>query len=293
MSYLKNLWSNIRYLMLYSLRERERTLLYDGLNRVEDIYKYEIKNGDVEETLDILNYDQTIDLLLENPKSFCRFGDGEIDIIQGRNIAFQEYNSKLARELENILKSDKEELYIGINYNLFHSSKNFSEYTRKFYLIDVKKYRDYLLSVCKRKKTYIAAGFNQLYMCVENYDFSVYYGKILKLFEGRDIVIFCGKGILDHLQYDVFQKAKSVEYVYGDSMNAYKEYEKLLEKALQYPKEKTLCFILGPTSKVLVYELSQKGYCAWDIGHMAKDYDAYMQHKEKSDEEIINFFAPD
>lgn len=279
--------------MLYSLRERERTLLYEGLNRVEDIYKYEIKDGQVEDTLNVLNYEQTINLLLEKPKSFCRFGDGEIDIIQGRNIAFQEYNNKLAKELKEALTTDDEEMYIGINYNLFHTCKNFSEYTRKFYLLEVKKYRDYLLSVCKKEKKYIAAGFNQLYMCVDNYDFSAYYAKVLKLFEERELVIFCGKGILDHLQYDVFQKAKSREYVYGPSQNAYTEYEQIFEKALQYPKEKTLCFILGPTSKVLVHKLSQKGYCAWDIGHMAKDYDAYMQQKERNDEEVKRFFAPD
>lgn len=293
MRYLSNLWSNIKYLMLYSLRERERELMYDGLNRVEDIYNYEIKDGNVENTLNILDVEQTLDLLLSKPKSFCRFGDGEIDIIQGRNIAFQVYDIKLAEKLKSILMSESCDLYIGLNYNLFHNTRNFSEYTRKFYLIDVKKYRDYLLSVCSKDITYISASFNQLYMCIDKYDFSSYYDKVLKLFEGKEIVIFCGEGILSKLQYDVFQKAKSKEYVYGPSMNAFSEYEQILEKALQYPKDKILCFILGPTSKVLVHELSQKGYCAWDIGHMAKDYDAFMHGRERTDEEIKHFFAPD
>lgn len=213
--------------------------------------------------------------------------------MQGKNIVFQDYDTKLAEKLKSALISKSGEMYIGLNYNFFHNTRNFSEYTRKFYLIDVKRYRDFLLSVCNKDMIYIAAGFNQLYMCIEKYDFSLYYNKILKLFEEKDIVIFCGKGILSNLQYDVFQKAKSKEYVYGPSKNAFSEYEQILEKALEYSKDKILCFILGPTSKVLVHELSKKGYCAWDIGHMAKDYDAFMHGRERNDEEIKRFFAPD
>lgn len=71
MKYLRNLWSNIKYLMLYSLRERDRELMYDCLKRVEDIYNYEIKDGNVNNTLKILNAEQTLDLLLSRPKVFA------------------------------------------------------------------------------------------------------------------------------------------------------------------------------------------------------------------------------
>lgn len=39
----------------------------------------------------------------------------------------------------------------------------------------------------------------------------------------------------------------------------------------------------------MVFELTRRGYIACDIGHLLKDYDAYMR-KEESNED---FFAPD
>lgn len=47
------------------------------------------------------------------------------------------------------------------------------------------------------------------------------------------------------------------------------------------------------TATVLAADLADKGYTAWDIGHAAKDYDAYMRKEEKTDEIIDRFFAPD
>lgn len=32
---------------------------------------------------------------------------------------------------------------------------------------------------------------------------------------------------------------------------------------------------------------------AWDVGHLAKDYDAYMRHIEKNKKNIDKFFRPD
>ena len=59
------------------------------------------------------------------------------------------------------------------------------------------------------------------------------------------------------------------------------------------PNKKIFVFILGPTANALVYKLSQKGYIAWDIGHLAKDYDAYMKKIEKNEKNIFEFFKPD
>jgi len=293
---LKNLKANIKYILKYKLEDREKTILYNALDRVEDIYRFEILDDEnIYSTMqvpNVLNYDQTIELLLNEPKSFCRFGDGEINIINGKSIPFQQYDKHLAEKLLKILRCNDENIYVGINYNYFHNTRNFTAYNRAFYLIDVKEYRDFLLNNCNKNRKYIAAGFNQLYMVLKDYDFKAYYAKIKKLFSGRDVIIFTGEGI-DNIQYDVFEFANSKEIIYAPSKNAYSEYDAILLKAQSYPKDKLLCFILGPASKVLVYELAQKGYLAYDIGHMAKDYDSYMKKTEKTKENIIDFFAPD
>lgn len=284
---------NIRYLFMCSLKEMEREAAYMALSRVEDVYKYEILDAnDVKsESLHILTPEESLDLILSSPKSFVRFGDGEINIINGKSISFQKYDEKLAQIMLEILEKNVEDLYVGINYTYFHTSRHMNEYNRKFYLIDVKSHREFLLKHCNPKRTYIAAAFNQMYIVSRDNDLSDYYKTIKKMFKGRDLVIFAGKGILDNIENDVFEEANSKEFVWGPSKNAFDYYEEIYEQACSYSKDKTLCFILGPASKALVYRLSQEGYMAWDIGHMAKDYEFFCK-KRNSDKDVKEFYAP-
>lgn len=51
--------------------------------------------------------------------------------------------------------------------------------------------------------------------------------------------------------------------------------------------------ILGMTATVLAADLTDLGYVAWDIGHIAKDYDAYMKKMECTTENMKKFWDPD
>lgn len=285
---------NIKFLLTHSLKEMERDAAYKALSHVEDVYLYEVMDkDDVKPQIPrILTPEDSLDLILNNPKSFVRFGDGEINIINGKSIPFQNYDERLAQIMLEILEREIEGLYVGINYSYFHTSKHMNEYNRKFYLLDVKPLREFLLKHCNVNRTYIAAAFNQMYIGSNGNDLREYYDKIKKMFRGRELVIFAGKGILDNLENDVFEEASSKEFVWGPSKNAFEHYEEIYEQACTYSKDKTLCFILGPASKALVYRLSQEGYMAWDIGHMAKDYE-YFCKKQNSENDIKEFYAPD
>ena len=96
------------------------------------------------------------------------------------------------------------------------------------------------------------------------------------------------------MNYDVFEEAAHKEIIFAPRINAWSTYKQIMKKALTYSKDTILCFILGPTATVLAYELSQKGYVAWDIGHMAKDYDRFRKSKSRGNESAWDdFFAPD
>lgn len=231
---------NIKFLMKFDLAERE----IDILEQSKDICRYEVLDRDIDSNeymLDVLDYDSTVDLLNKYPKSFCRFGDGEIKLIEGENISFQRYDKCLGSRLFEILTTDNENCYVGVNYNYFHSISKLNNLNKKFYLTRVKKYRDFLLKHCYKKRKYIAAGFNQLYAAYENYDYESYYRKIKALFAERELVIFAGNGVLDKLKYDVFELAKSKEFIYGPNKNAFDEFNELLEKAISVPPQENHC----------------------------------------------------
>lgn len=51
----------------------------------------------------VKDVDQTLDYILAHHSSVARFGDGEIDLIAGRNIPYQSYDPALAEHLKRVL----------------------------------------------------------------------------------------------------------------------------------------------------------------------------------------------
>lgn len=285
---INNICKNTKYLFthnLYNFDSKHIVELLDIINwNMSDKYKC---------PLNVLSQEETLDLLLKSPKSFCRFGDGEADILEGKDIPFQVYSSELAACFLKILREEHANMYVGINYYYYHNFDIFNSYTSDFYKIYSYKYGKYFMEQCNTKNIYIDAGFNQVYQSYSEYDFDGYYNKVRDLFKGKKVVVFSGSGVLEKLRYNVFERASELIHEKGPSRDAFSAYSELLERALRYDKEYLLCFILGPASKALVYELSGQGYCAWDIGHLAKDYNSYMMREKRTIQNMQKFYAPD
>ena len=49
--------------------------------------------------------------------------------------------------------------------------------------------------------------------------------------------------------------------------------ERIFAEARQLPKDRLIIIVLGPTAKLLAYDLNKLGYRALDLGHMAKAYE--------------------
>jgi len=153
-----------------------------------------------------------------------------------------------------------------------------------------------LTQYTNKKRLYISTGVTQAFpKSIVNKN-SVqekinYFEKIKALFAGRKLVIISGSTVFDKIQYNVFEKAASVINIFASSRHAWAQYDEILAHAKTYSKDYTICAILGPAATVLAYDLAQEGYTAWDIGHLAKWYDAFI--KEGGITNPQNFFAPD
>ncbi len=95
------------------------------------------------------------------------------------------------------------------------------------------------------------------------------------------------------IENNIFGNAKTSEFMHAPSYNAFDSYQIILDKALEIDKEKLIIAILGPTSKILTYDLAQLGYRVLDLGHIAKDYDAFVRQIPRTQETIGKFFEPD
>ncbi len=102
--FVKRILKNIKYFLSYDLYEHELERTYEIQDKiVEDLFFEFEENKYIINNLNIIDAEESINLLMENPKSFCRFGDGEIGIMQGKNQPFQKYDEKLANGLKDIL----------------------------------------------------------------------------------------------------------------------------------------------------------------------------------------------
>ena len=187
---------------------------------------------------------------------------------------------------------DDNGIKVGLPYYYLHPITTINDFTKGFARA-LPSQRRFLCKNCRREITYIDTALTQVYQTYQEYDFETYYARMQKLLKDRDVTVVCGEGVLDRLEYQALGVCHSLEYIQAPSMNAYSKYDAILQKVLDTDKSRLVCVILGPTAKVLTYDLAKAGYQAWDMGHYFKDYDAYRKKRPRTGEEIAKFYQPD
>lgn len=282
--------NNLRYLFRYDIKDiynKQKIANEIFLSRYEFVSKYlNYKKPTIKDN------NETIDALINSEASICRFGDGEFDLMANISIPFQDADTGLAERLKEIIQSNEENCLIGIS-QFWESSDSALDYNQDFSQIYVSKKLKFIDKYIDREKVYYTTSFNQIYIVVDDYDFESYFNHMKEIWDNRDITIICGKGIFDKHQYNIFDNAKSIEYMYAPSKNAFSEYQKILDDAKTIPKDRLILIVLGPTATVLAYDLHKLGYRALDIGHCAKDYNAYKTKLEKNFKNCFDFYQPD
>ena len=276
-----------------SLKKVIRKFVNNYIESFINEIKYEIAD-DVKNlpVPNIMTVDETLDILVNEKKSICRFGDGELGIINGEGIPFQSFDAKLQKRLMDILSSDNDNVMIGLPRIAFYSMKNITEENKRFWRKKGEYFRGIVLSYIDMNKQYCPTEVTLAYSYYADYDMKKYFDKFRKIWDGKDVVIITGKTVFDKITHNIFDNAKSVEYIYGPSKDAFSQYDDILDKALTIDKNKIVISILGPTAKPLSYDLALEGYQALDLGHIAKSYDLYIKGIKTNDKNV-NFYRPD
>lgn len=242
----------------------------------------------------VLDCNKTLELLCTSQKSLARFGDGEIAIINGGNAVFQKYDERLARRMREILKNQNDNLSVGINYWYFwpetSSRKTYSDLV--FVLSKMPRFRKDLMPLLDFSSVYCDAGISGI-RYEKNEESEAQFKKLKSIWDGRDVVLVGCRQAQLKLKFNIFENAASETWVYVPNIDAFDQYDEILEQIKQYPKDSLVILMAGPTGKVLAYDLSNDGYRALDLGHVAKSYDLYMRGIPLTDEVEQDFWAPD
>jgi glycosyltransferase family protein len=80
---------------------------------------------------------------------------------------------------------------------------------------------------------------------------------------------------------DLLNNAKSIKRILCTTRNAYNLYDKILNAALKFDKNKLIIISLGPTSSILAYDLAKYGYQAVDLGHADIQYELFLRNASR------------
>lgn len=290
---LKKFIKNIYFLQKYSLEKEFRKHKENcDINEIIDTIQYAQYGLNIP---NILDTQATIQKLCNEKMSLARFGDGELSLIQERDIPFQKSSPRLTSRLKEVLSSNNPKIGIAIPRVLYSAKGRRTQHNWEFWQQEGPQFRPLLDRYLNMKNVYYPTEVSLFSSySSETEKFDAYFQSIRQIWQNKDIHLIYGKGIFDHLTYDIFDNAKSVSRQEAPSKDAFEQYEIILETALKVDPKKLIIIILGPTATILAYDLALQDYRALDLGHIAKSYDYWKKGKDLSSKsESISFFKPD
>ena len=251
-----------------------------------------IKSG---KTLKIMSIDDTIDYIKENGCSISRYGDGEVGYMNGEKLKFQPQKSQLQERLKEVAQSNSPKVLICVtgainDYSLF--TVEVQKYYKK--LKNVKYY--YFLKYFYRDYMYGDALFTRFYIDYQDKRSACErLAKIKSLWEERNLLIIEGELSRLGVGNDLFNNANGVQRVICPSVDAFKQYNNIVDYVVENFSSNVLILIaLGPTATTMAFDLSKHEFQTLDIGHIDLEYEWMLRKTDKKiliDNKFVNEVA--
>lgn len=242
----------------------------------------------------ICDVGETLDMLATTGRSIARFGDGEVMLMNGRGILFQEHSRELAERLRDVAENPPAECALAFSRSWWYRDglvqPHIEEYARKL----VKTYGDAIDAMVAEGRTYYDTAMTQFYQSFKpGFDFAAMFAKARRIWHGKDVLLVCGESVRAKLEHDIFDNCASMSVVDAPSRNAWSRYESIKADVASAASGRLVLAILGPTATVLAADLCRVGIRALDIGHIAKDYDAFLRKLPTDMAANVQFYMPE
>lgn len=229
---------------------------------------------------------RTIEETLEKLREGCsmsRYGDGELNMILGRNFStFQRSDERLVRRLREILTSNTPNHMVcipDIYGDFFNKDESHTTWFRR-HLSDGGRELDY--SIFNMNKEYYNAFITRPYKdYIDKQGAKERFLALRELWDDKDITIIEGQKTRFGVGNDLISNAKSCERILGPAVNAFDKYDELLTQAKKTDKNRLILIALGHTATVLAYDLALEGFQALDIGHLDIEYEWFLRKAVK------------
>jgi glycosyltransferase family protein len=244
------------------------------------VYNLYFQKG-IKPVFKVLTPTETLDAICRYNLSVIRFGDGEMSLIEKDSLGFQEQNDQLSLRLKGIIQSKIPNLLICIP-NIWGHLENFNRNYFWFSLHHIFKYKKSWSKLLSKEQIYGDAFISRPYLSYKNTtEAGSVFQKLFSLWRDKEIILIEGDKSRLGVGNDMFDKAKSVSRILCPSENAYSKYEEIKKETLKIPKDKLVLLSLGPTAKVLAYDLFMLGYRVLDIGHVDMEYEMFLRNETR------------
>lgn len=247
----------------------------------------ELKNN----KLQVLNYKDSLDYLIESKCSLTRFGDGEFTLMlngeflspRNNSLKFQQADPHLKNRLINILKDrsvDQYNLKIAIPRTLVEIDRNnlvdtsigfWQNYLHElFYKVNKLLRKDY---------SYLNSQISRFYLDDRNKNQAIIENNVNKwkeLWKNQDLLIIEGRGSDLGKDSGLYEHASSIQRIECPNSNTFQYYNEILDAARKFGKDKLILISLGPTAPVLAYDLAKDGFRAIDTGYLELEYHFFL-----------------
>lgn len=237
---------------------------------------------------------ETLDMLATTGMSIARFGDGEVMLMNGKGIPFQDYSRQLAERLRDVAEDPPADCAIAFSRFWWYHDRlvqpHIEEYARKL----VKTHGAAIDAMAAGGRTYYDTAMTQFYQSFKpGFDFAAMFARARRIWHGKAVMLVCGESVRSKLEHDIFDNVASMAVVDAPSRNAWSRYESIKAEVASAASGRLVLAILGPTATVLAADLCRAGIRALDIGHIAKDYDAFLRKLPTDMAANAQFYSPD
>ena len=210
---------------------RYENFCFNCIKKITNNNCLKCSNACIFKDIQIYSDEDTLNEIINKNKSITRIGDGELFLINGFGIRFQDYNKNLSERLLKILNSKENNLLVGINLpykkNFFN---RFNNVTKIFYIKYFKQFRFRLAKIIKNKKYYSAwiSRFYFAYKSKKNVPKHIKHLK--KIWDKKDIIIIEGKYSRLGIGNNLFENVNSIQRVICPTKNAFNKYDEIFNK---------------------------------------------------------------
>lgn len=214
---------------------------------------------------------EMIDFILNEDKSFIRFGDGEIFHFYKYNVAafkknqtYQPFNNKLTEELNTIVKELNKDsnFHLAINLTAIKMN-NLENFKTGLYTLH------YLQRYFFKKELFSKFGVTFLDLLAFRPESKLPNSEISRLWKDRDVIIVNSDKTI-HSKFREQHSTGKTMWVEIPSVNAYEKIDSImnqLHEILLINNNILILVAAGAAGKAIVYRLSKLNYIAYDLGH--------------------------